>query len=159
MNKGLDICPTNALGFIECPSGTNFLTGSVLIAQTYDFSAAISEPYWALAFGSLGNAYPNVVTIEEALFYASLQVYPTNLPTVNSTTAQFSDQYQTPSGLVQTQWQVAFDHSAKTITVQNLMTKLPQSSSFQRCTEILLAYWKMTALNYASPPSQITLPF
>lgn len=155
----LDICRTNALGFVECPTNTSKLTGNVLIAQTYDFSPAVTEPFWALGFSSLGNQYPYAVNIQQAFFYNNLQVYPSDLPQLNATTVQFGDSYKTPSGIVQTKWTIKFDHVAKTITVGNLMTKLPQSSSYRACSEILLSFWKANVFNYSVSPETILLPY
>lgn len=159
MNNGIDICPISVLGFIECPTDNYQISGDTLIAQTYDFTSAINNPYWTLGFASLGNAYPYAVNVQQALFLNSLQVYPTNLPQIDAVTAQFFDQYETTSGLVQTKWQIAFNHAAKTIAIQNLFTKLPQMSSYRACSEILLSYWKMNIFTYAQPPSSITLPY
>jgi hypothetical protein len=117
------------------------------------------EPFWALGFSSLGNQYPYAVNIEQAFFFTNLQVYPSDLPQIDSVTVQFSDEYATPSGLVQTMWTIAFNHSAKTITVGNLMTKLPQGGGFRASTEILLSFFKFNVFSYAVSPATIILPY
>lgn len=155
----LDVCPINALGFTECSTDTYQINGTILVAQTYDFTAAITEPYWALGFSSLGNAYPNSVLVEQAFYFDGMKVYPSNLPLLSSTKVQFSDEYQTPSGLVQTMWTITINHAAKTFIVGDLMTKLPQETSFRACTEILLAFYKLNAFNYPVAPTMIALPY
>lgn len=157
--NGLNICPISPLGFVECSTDDYALRGTILVAQTYDFTAAITEPYWALGFSSLGNSYPNLTNIEQAFYYNNLQVYPSDLPILNSTTVQFSDEYQTPTGLVKTRWQISFDPTNKLITIGNLLTKLPQDNAFRSCTEILLAFWKCNAFSFAVPPATILLPY
>lgn len=157
--QGLDVCPISPLGFTECSTDNYQITGNVLVAQIYDFTAAITEPYWALGFSSLGNAYPNSVVVEQAFYFDNTQVYPSDLPLISATKVQFSDEYQTPSGLVQTTWTVTINHASKTITIGDLMTKLPQESAFRACTEILLAFYKMNAFNYPVAPTMIALPY
>lgn len=154
----IDLCPINALGFVECPTGNSKITGNILVAQTYDFSGSINEPFWALGFSSLGNQYPYAVNIEQAFFFTNLQVYPSDLPQLSATEVQFNDEYATPDGLVQTMWTVVFNHSAKIVTVGNLMTKLP-GGSFRASTEILLAFYKVNVFNYSVAPATILLPY
>ena len=153
------MCVPNGLGFIECPTEQSKLTGTVLAAGTYDFSGAIDQPFWALGFSSLGNAYPYATNIEQAYFYSSLQVYPSDLPQLSSTKVQFNDEYATPSGLVQTKWTINFNHASKLITVSDLMTKLPQQSGFRACVEILLGFWRLDAFSYPVAPATILLPY
>ena len=290
-NPGLNVCPIPILGFAECPSENYSFTGKVIVGQTYDLSAAVVEPHWALGFEFVGKAYdsryrrnlfnpnsirrigvvdtngyflitdpelntaysltaPNGVltlntspgigtgtpsfdiygnpliydtvndvfysltspdgvltlstnlgvgtvgghydnsgnvqtsdaanalwysltapgsvltlsgssrygiNVQQAYFYNSLRLL--NCSQVNSTTAQMADSYNTPSGLVLTQFQVAFDISAKTITLGNLLTQLPQQSAFRACAEILVAYWRVTVFNYPVQPTEILLPY
>lgn len=158
-NQGLDICPINALEFQECATNETTISGSVISGQAYDFSASATEPFWALGYAFLGNGYPNIVNMQQAFLYSTLQLYPPTITVINSNTVQFNDFYNTPSGYVQTQWQVALDHTDKKIIVQNLMTKLPQQSAFRACSEILVNYWKTTLFIYSEPPTTIFLPF
>lgn len=291
MALGLDICPLPALGYTECPSDNYSLTGNIIVGQTYDFSPALTAPFWALGFEFLGYAFtssnfvnlfgtnstpspqpvdssgniliedtienlaysltaPNSVLtlstspgqgtgnapfdifgnpliydpinlvqysltspdgiltlstslgvgtivghydgagniqiydqlnalwysltapngvltlsgsfrhgiiVEQAFFFNSLRLY--NCSAVDSVTAQMNDSYETPSGLVQTQFQVVFNHAAKTITLTNLKTQLPQQNVPRACTEILVAYFRATLFNYSSSPTAIQLPY
>jgi hypothetical protein len=155
----LDICVPSALGFVECPLGHTKFTGNILTAGANNFSAAIPDPYWALGFSSLGNSYPFQTNIEQAYFYTTLQVFPTDLPQLSSTKVQFNDAYATPSGLVQTKWTINFDHANKIITVSDLMTKLPSQSGFRACSEIYLNFWRLDSFSYVVPPQTILLPY
>jgi len=158
-NNGLDVCPIPVLGFRECPSNETTVSGTILSGQVYDFSAAAITSFWALGFAFLGNGYPNVVNMQQAFLYSTLQLYPPNLTVINSNTVQFTDYYNTPSGYVQTQWQVVLDHTAKKIYIQNLMTKLPQQTAFRACSEIFVNYWAAKFFTYTEPPNTIYLPF
>lgn len=145
------------LGFQECSNDTFSATGRILVGQTINFAPALVEPFWALGFEFMGRSFPNSANAQQAFFYTSLQLL--NCSEVNSTTAQCSDSYMTPSGLVQTQFQVVFNHASQQITLTNLMTKLPQNSTFLPCTEILVNFWRAVLFNYAEASQEILLPF
>lgn len=154
----LDICPPNPLAFTPCDTNHWKTTGAILTAGTVDFSGAINQPYWALGFSSLGNAYPHQTNIEQAYYFTSLQTYPSDLPQLSATEVQFNDEYQTPSGLVKTFWTITFDSVNKKITVGNLMTQLP-GQALKACTEILLAFWRLDSFAFPVPPAVILLPY
>jgi hypothetical protein len=176
-SQGLNLCPIPVLGYRECDTSIYSFEGAILSGKTWDFTPAINQPYWALGFEFLGRQYaqlglgktnnyfdgvsaptnPPAINAQQALFFQTLQLY--NCTAVNSTTAQMTDSYNTPSGIVQTEFQVAFNISAKTITIQNLMTKLPQQSSFRACNEVLLSQWKAFLIQFAVVPGSISIPY
>jgi hypothetical protein len=169
--QGLNVCPIPVLGFEECPTNDYGFTGKVLSGNTWNFGPAITQPYWALGFEMLGKQYDQLrlnrkrevlqtnlgINAQQAIFFSTLLLY--NATQVNSTTAQFTDAYETESGLVETQFQVAFNLSAMTITVQNLFTQLPQGGGMRACNEVLTSFWKAFVLNFSSPPTQIQIPY
>jgi hypothetical protein len=154
----LDVCNPSPFVFAQCDTNHWKLTGTILTAGTVDFSGAINEPFWALGFSSLGNAYPNQTNIEQAYYFTSLQTFPSDLPQLSATEVQFNDEYQTPSGVVNTFWTIAFDSTNKKITVGNLMTQLPGQSP-RACPEILLAFWRLDSFAFSVPPTTIILPY
>lgn len=157
MSTGLNICVPNGLGFIECPTNETTITGNILSGQAYDFTPAVTGSFWALGFSFLGNSYPFAINFQQAFLFSTLQLY--NCTQINANTVQFTDSYETPNGLVQTQFQVILDHAAKKVYVQNLFTKLPQQSGFRACSEILLNYWEIRLFNYNESPIVIKLPY
>lgn len=176
-NTGLAVCPTSVLGYTEASTDQYSFSGKILSGQTWDFTPVINQPYWALGFEMLGKQYdllglqcpeqyfagvtPNAnvpsINAQQALYYTSLRVY--NCAILNSTTAQMSDVYATPTGIVKTQWTVGFNHSAKMITVSNLMTQLPQGGGFRACTEVLLAFWRPFIVQFPEAVAQVNIPY
>jgi len=154
----LDVCNPSPFAPTQCDTNHWKTTGTILTAGTVDFSGAINQPYWALGFSSLGNAYPYQTNIEQAYYFTSLQVYPSDLPQLSATKAQFNDEYSTPSGLVKTFWTIAFDPTNKKIMISDLMTQLP-GQSVKACTEILLAFWRLDSFAFNVPPQAILLPY
>jgi hypothetical protein len=154
----LDVCNPSPFAFTQCDTNHWKTTGTILTAGTVDFSGAIDQPYWALGFSSLGNAYPYQTNIEQAYYFTSLQTFPSDLPQLSATKVQFNDEYQTPSGLVKTFWTVAFDPTNKKITISDLMTQLPGQSP-KPCVEILLAFWRLDSFAFYVPPAVILLPY
>lgn len=152
-------------------------SGVVLSAQTWNFAPVITEPSWALGFEMLGLQYdqlklnqrdeyfqgvqapstPPAINAQQALFFTSLRTY--NCTSLNSTTAQFTDAYATPTGIVQTKFTAQFDLVGKKVTVSNLMTKLPQSGSFRACNEILTSAFRAFVLQFQQAPSQVDIPY
>lgn len=157
MKPGLDVCPIPLLGFQDCPTDNYSVTGKALWGQVIDFTPSVVQPYWALGFEFMTNAYPNKVYVEQAFYFSSLQLY--RCSQVDTVTAQMNDSYLTSEGLVQTAFQIKFDQPNKKIYIQNLTTQLPQQSAPRGCAEILTRFWRATVFNFAALPGAITLPY
>lgn len=144
----------------EANEGNDFsVQGKTIIPVQYDFSSIIQGNYFALGYAFLGKAYPHKLNWQQAFFFQTLMVYPSNVDMVSADVVQFQDQYDTPEGMIYNQWQVIFDVADKLLTVQPLLTKQPGFTEYVPTPEIPVAFFKATLFTFDSYPTQTQMPF